>query len=165
MYINPNYHDGEIAFSLFAPSGISEALEMVEITLQPATYQAAETTLSLEAIDPVNAKAQPVELDLQPKPLTVAVTMFTVRFLEHDGTLLEQQQVAYMADAVAPAVKGKTASADEHYLHTGWDKSFAAVQQDLQVTALYTAEPHIFDAWEAEDDQHHSRRRCWDTMK
>ena len=157
VYVNPNYHDGEIAFSLFAPGGISEDLEMVEITLQPAAYQAAETTLSLEAIDPVNAKAQSVALDLQPKPLTVAVTMFTVTFLEHDGTVLEKQEVAYMADALPPAVKGKAASASEHYLHTGWDKSIAEVQQDLQVTALYTAEPHIFSTWEAEDEQHHSR--------
>ena len=157
VYVNPNYHDGEIAFSLFAPGGISEDLEMVEITLQPATYQAAETTLSLEAIEPVNAKAESVALDLQPKPLTVAVTMFTVTFLEHDGTELERQEVAYMADALPPAVKGKAASASEHYLHTGWDKSIAEVQQDLQVTALYTAEPHIFSIWEAEDEQHHSR--------
>ena len=58
--------------------------------------------------------------------------VFTVRFLDWDGTLLDKQKVKRGRDAVPPEDPERTG-----YLFIGWDTEFTNVQKDLDITALY----------------------------
>lgn len=59
---------------------------------------------------------------------------YTVRFVDWDGTLLSEQEVAEGEAAVAPAAPSRIG-----YEFTGWDKDFSSVTEDMTVTATYSA--------------------------
>jgi uncharacterized repeat protein (TIGR02543 family) len=59
-------------------------------------------------------------------------TMFTVRFVDWNGTLLKTQQVRYGDSATAPSDPSR-----EGYTFAGWDCEFTNIQSDLTVTAQY----------------------------
>ncbi len=61
------------------------------------------------------------------------INKYTVVFKDHDGTILSEQEVEYLSDAVAPADPTRTG-----YTFKGWDKAFTAISADLEVTAQYT---------------------------
>jgi uncharacterized repeat protein (TIGR02543 family) len=58
---------------------------------------------------------------------------YTVTFVDHDGTVLDTQQVNHNGNATAPAEDPTR----EGYTFMGWDKEFTNVTGDLTVTALY----------------------------
>ena len=68
------------------------------------------------------------------------VNMYTVQFLDEDGTELENQLVAY---GVVPAYQGEapTKEDDEEYIYTfaGWSPRVTAVTSDAAYYATYTA--------------------------
>ena len=57
---------------------------------------------------------------------------YTVRFVDWDGELLKNEQVAKGKDATPPEDPVRTG-----YNFTGWDKDYTNVQSDLTVTAQY----------------------------
>lgn len=61
------------------------------------------------------------------------ITVHTVRFVDHDGTVIDTQIVDEGTDATAPAAPTRTG-----YTFAGWDKGFTAVGTDITATALYT---------------------------
>ena len=70
--------------------------------------------------------------------------LFTVTFLDADGTTLDTQQVEETTAATAPDMTGRTYGG---YPFTGWDVDFSSVSGDLTVTAQYVALPaHIVAA-------------------
>jgi uncharacterized repeat protein (TIGR02543 family) len=62
-----------------------------------------------------------------------SINTYTVKFVDHDGTVLSTQTVNYGAAATAPANPTRTG-----YTFTGWDKSFTKITGNLTVTAQYT---------------------------
>ncbi|MBR3777285.1 MAG: InlB B-repeat-containing protein [Kiritimatiellae bacterium] len=60
--------------------------------------------------------------------------LFTVTFLDADGTVLSEQTVEETKSATAPDMSGKTG-------FIGWDSNFSAVTNDMVVTAVYGAIP------------------------
>ncbi len=64
--------------------------------------------------------------------------VYTVNFIDHDGTVLKSEKVEISKDATAPADPTR-----EHYNFTGWDKSFTNVQSNLDVHATYAI--HTFE--------------------
>ena len=68
----------------------------------------------------------------------VATASFTkntyeVKFVDHDGTVLDTQTVAYGEAATAPADPTRTG-----YTFSGWDKSYSSITGATTVTAQYT---------------------------
>ena len=68
------------------------------------------------------------------------VNMYTVRFLDEDGTELENQLVAY---GVVPAYQGETPTKEDdeeyRYVFAGWSPRVTAVTSDAAYYATYTA--------------------------
>ncbi|MGN0876112.1 MAG: InlB B-repeat-containing protein [Kiritimatiellia bacterium] len=60
--------------------------------------------------------------------------LFTVRFLDADGTELKTETVEEKLSATAPDMSGKM---QDGYRFAGWDKEFDVVTEDLDVTATY----------------------------
>lgn len=58
--------------------------------------------------------------------------VYTVTFLDWDGTVLATDEVEHEQAATAPNDPER-----EGYLFTGWDKPFDSVTEDINVTALY----------------------------
>ncbi|NLZ27586.1 MAG: hypothetical protein GX887_01300, partial [Firmicutes bacterium] len=63
---------------------------------------------------------------------TYSIKTYTVAFVDHDGTVLKEEEVDHGGNATAPAAPER-----EGYTFTGWDKSFTNVTNDLTVTATY----------------------------
>lgn len=62
----------------------------------------------------------------------MAEQTYTVTFVDHDGTVIEEQEVAEGEAATAPADPTR-----EGYVFVGWDKEFSNVTEDMTVTAVY----------------------------
>lgn len=65
-------------------------------------------------------------------------SVFTVTFVDHDGTVLSTQHVVRGEDALAPADPTR-----EGFAFTGWDSVFTNIQGDLVVKALYDEIPEV----------------------
>lgn len=63
--------------------------------------------------------------------------MFSVTFVDEDGTVLNRQKVAYGQSAAAPASPKKIG-----HSFTGWDKPFSRITETTTLTAQYT--PKLF---------------------
>ncbi|MCQ2520377.1 MAG: InlB B-repeat-containing protein [Lachnospiraceae bacterium] len=70
--------------------------------------------------------------------------MYTVKFVDYDGTVLKTQIVKYEGSAVAPADPSRpnvsTANGWISYTFIGWDKDFSKILGDTTVTAVYSDE-------------------------
>ncbi len=64
--------------------------------------------------------------------------LFTVTFLDADGTLLSEQTVEETTAATEPDMTGRTYGGNPF---SGWDTDFSAVAGDLTVTAVYAVTP------------------------
>lgn len=80
---------------------------------------------------------------------TEAPTLYTVTFLDWDGTVLKSEEVAEGSAATAPADPTRTG-----YTFAGWDVSFSVITSDLTVTATYT---YNGVAWETIGDVDYAR--------
>lgn len=65
-------------------------------------------------------------------PGTEVFDTFTVTFKDCDGTVLKEETVISGDSATAPSVPSRNG-----YVFTGWDKSFANVAENIQVTAQF----------------------------
>ena len=68
------------------------------------------------------------------EPFTVH-PMLHVRFLDHDNTLISQQEVTYGGDATAPTVPSRVG-----YKFAGWSEGLRNITTDLNIYALYELE-------------------------
>ena len=64
--------------------------------------------------------------------------VYTVNFLDWNGSVLKSEKVEISKDATAPADPTR-----EHYNFIGWDKGFTNIQGDLDVNATYAI--HTFE--------------------
>ena len=69
---------------------------------------------------------------------TATTKNYTVTFCDWDGTILDEQSVAYGNAATAPEDLER-----DGYRFDGWDKSYNNVTQDITVTAKYQAEVEV----------------------
>ena len=75
------------------------------------------------------------------------VTVHTVRFVDHDGTVIGDVQIVDEgADATPPADPTRTG-----YTFTGWDKGYTSVGADITVTATYTINTYTVTFLDADD--------------
>ncbi|MBQ4569142.1 MAG: leucine-rich repeat protein [Ruminococcus sp.] len=65
--------------------------------------------------------------------LSSADEIFTVTFVDYDGTVLDEQTIEYGTAAIAP-----TAPTRDGYTFKGWDKDFSNITENTTVTAQYT---------------------------
>ena len=61
-----------------------------------------------------------------------SIKLFTVRFLDWNGTVLSSQSVAWRESAVAPDAPSRSG-----YTFVGWDSAFDTVIANVDITALY----------------------------
>jgi hypothetical protein len=66
---------------------------------------------------------------------------FKVTFADYDGSVIDEQDVEYGKDALAPADPVR-----EGYVFTGWDKEFSGVTADITVNAQYKAALTVTEA-------------------
>ncbi len=59
--------------------------------------------------------------------------MYTVTFVDYEGKVLKEEEVAISKDATAPAVPART----DGWVFIGWDKEFSKITEDITVTAQY----------------------------
>lgn len=64
--------------------------------------------------------------------------LFTVKFLDADGTVLSEQTVEETKSAVEPDMTGRTYGGNPF---SGWDADFSSISGDLTVTAVYAVTP------------------------
>ena len=98
------------------------------------------------------AEAKNVTSDLTIKPVYTIYT-YTIKFVDEDGTLLQESQVAY-GDMPVYTGKAPTKEADEQYTYyfAGWDKSIVVATADAVYTAVYTTEVKTYTiTWVNED--------------
>jgi uncharacterized repeat protein (TIGR02543 family) len=74
------------------------------------------------------------------------VPYFTVRFEDHDGTLLKEMQVAQGGNAVPPAEPTR-----DGYTFVGWDEDYTNVQSNLTVTARYKKNEQGLETVQSDD--------------
>ncbi len=67
------------------------------------------------------------------------VNVYTVAFMDHDGTVLSTQQVEYGKYATAPEAPER-----EGYVFTGWDTGFDVIIKDTTVTAQYRERGEVY---------------------
>ena len=97
-------------------------------------------------LDPVKVTVESIDFEY-----TVVPRMFTVIFVDADGTELDTQSVRLGYNATAPQ---SPEAKEEGWHFAGWDKAFVLVKEDLVVTAVYQInryEVRFYD-W---DDQIH----------
>ncbi len=68
------------------------------------------------------------------------VTTYTVTFVDHDGTVLDTQEIASGEAATAPEDPVR-----DGYTFAGWDKAFDVVTENMTVTALYEKDEVTYD--------------------
>ena len=98
-----------------------EAGKEVEVTLTPDKFVSTEG----EKMTTLEAKAEKVKVGEE-------VKKYTVTFKDYDGKVLKTETVEEGKGATAPAEPTR-----EGYKFVGWDKDFAEVRGDLEVTAKY----------------------------
>ena len=69
---------------------------------------------------------------------TQTINVYTVTFVDFDGTVIDKQQVEYGKSATAPAAPTREGDAQYTYTFKAWDKSFANIAGDTVITATYT---------------------------
>ena len=67
------------------------------------------------------------------------INVYTVAFMDSDGTVLDTQQVEYGNAATAPEVSEK-----DGLVFTGWDIAFDYVTKDITVTATYRERGEVY---------------------
>jgi hypothetical protein len=94
-----------------------------------------------------------VTSDLHVRPVfTTTLNMYTVTFLDVDGSQLNQQTIAYGSGATAPANPSFGPTAEFTYSFTGWDVDFSNIVANLNVTAEYTTVTNTYTATFYDED-------------
>ncbi|MBQ7999994.1 MAG: InlB B-repeat-containing protein [Ruminococcus sp.] len=65
--------------------------------------------------------------------------LYTVTFVDYDGTVLSTQRIEKGAAAKSPAYPEREADAQYTYVFSGWDTEYSDVQSDLTITATYVS--------------------------
>ena len=93
-----------------------------------------------------------------PKPL------YSVEFVNHDGTVLEAKQVA-KGDTVSYTGTTPTKVYDGtfHYTFSGWDKALSNISANTKITAQYTATAHTYTYHSVNSAEHKGTCSCGHT--
>ncbi len=75
---------------------------------------------------------------------TASGSVYTVTFVNYDGTVLKTETVSYGLGATAPEDPTRDGDAQYSYTFAGWDKSFDAVTADITVTATYVTSTNTY---------------------
>ncbi|MBQ1977610.1 MAG: InlB B-repeat-containing protein, partial [Ruminococcus sp.] len=70
---------------------------------------------------------------------TLTVNVYTVTFVNYDGSVLKTQLVAHGAAAEAPDTPSRPTTAQFRFTFDGWDTDFSCITADTTVKATYTA--------------------------
>ena len=108
-----------------------ETVEAGQTATAPAEPSRAGYTFKGWDVDFTNVTAD-LTVTAQYEQIIVVPTIYTVTFVDWDGTILKRDFVIAGQDAIAPAVPSHVG-----YIFIGWDKPFNEVFSDLTVTALY----------------------------
>ena len=108
-----------------------ETVEAGQAATAPAEPSREGYTFKGWDVDFTNVTAD-LTVTAQYEQIIVVPTIYTVTFVDWDGTILKRDFVIAGQDAIAPAAPSHVG-----YIFIGWDKPFNEVFSDLTVTALY----------------------------
>lgn len=132
------------------PQG-TQPIQTTQATVQ--TDAPEETEASVPTVTTIPEETQPQATEVLSTETTeidpqTGVTIYTVTFVDYDGTVLSTQKVARGQAAKAPADPTRT-----NYTFAGWDKRFNNIISNLVVTATYTTNKTIIYAQSVTVDQ------------
>jgi hypothetical protein len=120
---NQSYHVG---LHVKAKDGYSFPV----LASNPSRPDVSQVNATINGEPPTNKLAGTGEIVLRVNFVPQAI--YTVRFIDWDGTVLSTQTLLAGEDAVAPAFPSHSG-----YYFAGWDREFTNVQADIDVTAQY----------------------------
>lgn len=149
--VNINVYEHEYLISSLANEGGSITESQTVETYSDATfvitpdegYHIADVLVDGESVGSVNEytfENVTAEHNIEAIFERDAAEMFTVTFVDYDGTILSEQSVESGSAAVAP-----TAPEREHYRFIGWSCEFESVESNLIVIAQYELDIAIGD--------------------
>ena len=152
----PNFSDWNSSSATYSTSGSNLTLYFMETDKHTVTFVDWDgTTLKTQTID-FGADATPPAAPSRAnyvfagwdtdytgvtEDLTVTAiyhALYTVTFLDADGTTLDTQQVEETTAATAPDMTGRMYGGNPF---SGWDADFSSISSDLTVTAVYAVTP------------------------
>ena len=72
------------------------------------------------------------------------IKTYTVTFVNKMTGERTKQTVEYGQDAVAPEIPPLSADENEHYVLSGWNKTFSGIKSNITVTSVQVKEAHTF---------------------
>lgn len=138
---NPNFDGGQVKFTFICEKGFVDEAVLLTMTFQPEKEGTVTLTPAI-ATSAVGADRRPIALDMCAASCEVKDPFFTVIFRNENGEVLSQQSVRYRTAATPPEA-AKAPDAAYHYELTGWGGDYSSITADAEVTARYTAIPHI----------------------
>lgn len=156
VVINEDWSGGVVKFSMLCGSGVSADVKLASLVFRAKDNELTETALSSSAEKPVDANMKSVTLEYGSLALMIEVPVFTVNFIDWDGTVLSTQEVSYLAAATAPEAPSRDYTGEHHYVFKGWSVDFASVKSNLDVYAVYEAAAHSMNGWVSDGEATHS---------
>ena len=139
LTVTAQYTENAKASYVALNAAIAQADALTETDYTATTWSAMQTALTTaNSVDKNLYVESQSTIDVATTALTSAINalvkVYTVTFVDYNGTTIQSMKVESGQSATAPAQPSR-----DGYTFSGWDKAFSNVTSNLTITAQYTA--------------------------